>query len=822
MRKLSNFVIKYSIYGLVFLVPLFWLPFSVEPYEFNKQYLLVFLVSLAFSAWLFKLVAVRKKIVWRRTPLDIPILVLAVVMILAAVFSVDNISSWLGFYGRFTDSMVGLLALLLMYFVVVNNVSANREQRTENSNIDRWPSELMPEGYKSRKGEQSIRGKKKSVHCSLFTVHSLLNWFLVSAALAVLTAYFSIFNLWAKLPCLAGKLPTAMGSKTFNPTGGSLEGLAIFLAAVIGLVVGMILNGFRSEAPNRSLAPKRAPKRLSSLAMTVLLAASVILLVLIDFWPAWLALGGTMLILLVMAFWTRMFKERVNILILPILLIIISAAGLWINMRADFPELTLFQLPQEIILDYQTAKTVTWQAVKESPVLGAGPGAFFHNFTKFKPGEFNENIFWNIRFDKGPSHLMELLAATGLLGILSYLGVAGIFLLVIGISFRSEAPIRSLAPKSQKLTFLLTLLPWLSLFIAQFVYLSNTTLVFSFWLFTALAIVSWQQALGKRKKISFSFKDLPEVGLVMSTVLLILILAVLGMFYLGGRFYLADVFYRQGLNEVDFEKRLPYFEKAVNLNKYRFNYRTALSQVYVNGVWREAIKPEEERNVTLLQNYAAGAIDQAKQGTLLSSKLVSAWENAAAVYRDLRGLVGGTLVFASDSFKEALTLEPTNPFFYRELCWIGLMDEKSNWDEVLGQCQKAVDLKPNYLDAHIQLALVYERKGDLNGAIERLRGTLEKLKGVSFQRGSALAGAATEIYFQMGRLFFNVNNFDEAIRMFEQAVIITPQHANARYALALSYQTRGRNQEALIQFQIVNQLVPGNANVMAKIKELSQ
>ena len=100
MRKIINFLIKFPLYALVFLMPLFWLPFTVEAYEFNKQYLLIFLVSIAFMAWLGKLAVVRKKLFFRRTALDVWILVFVLILVLSAVFSIDSISSWFGFYGR--------------------------------------------------------------------------------------------------------------------------------------------------------------------------------------------------------------------------------------------------------------------------------------------------------------------------------------------------------------------------------------------------------------------------------------------------------------------------------------------------------------------------------------------------------------------------------------------------------------------------------------------------------------------------------------------------------------------------------------------------
>jgi len=753
MRKVFNFIIKYSIYGLVFLMPLFWLSWTNEVFEFNKQYLLFFLVGLALLAWLAKMIVVQ--------------------MILSAVFSIDKVSSWFGFYGRFSDSVAGLLALCLMYFVVVNNL---------------WRNSL--------------------------SLKKILRLFLCASGIAILAAYFSIFGLWGKIP----GLPQIMSFQSFNPVSGSLEGLTIFLVVMIGLVIGMLLQ---------RIVNKEQRTKLFTVYCSLFILLATVLLALVDFWAAWLVLGITMLFLLILAFLTRLFKERVNLLILPIILLLISVtglSGLLTNAKgATGLDFLGTPLPQEIILDFQTARTITWQTIKQEPVFGSGPGTFLANFAEFKPIEFNQNRFWNVRFDKGPSQLLEMVGTAGLLGILSYLLVVGIFLLIMFLSLekfrklRSETSIKTPTPKFH---FLALLLGWLALLVAQFVYLQNTVLAFCFWFFMALAIVVWQGIQGNLpKKINFSFKKLPEVGLVLNVFLLLLVFALLGLFYMAGRFYWAEIKFRQ--TAADNQQLVQNLEKAVNLNKYRENYRRALSQIYLINAWAEARKPAEEQNIQLLQALAAGTIQQARLVSLLSPNLVTAWENLGAIYRDSQGLVGGTLPFALEAFTRATELEPTNPFFFRERCRLNLVSQEKDWDETVGYCQKAIDLKSDYLDAHIQLALVYEQKGDLEEALRQLREILDKLKGVSFQRGSALAGAAAEIYFQLGRVNFNLEQISEAVNMFEQSVIVMPEYANARYALALSYQTIGRAEDALIQFQIVNQLVPGNEDVLARIQQLS-
>jgi hypothetical protein len=364
------------------------------------------------------------------------------------------------------------------------------------------------------------------------------------------------------------------------------------------------------------------------------LLVSMVLLILINFSSAWAVLGITMLILLIMAFWTRIFRERVNLLTLPIVLLII-AGFYWFGLPGKIGFLSdlnrLVSLPQELLLDSQTSRAITWQSIKEYPVLGSGPGTYLADFAKFKPLEFNETRFWNIRFDRGPSHIMEMIGTTGILGVLSYILILGIFLL-IGLVFLSRKKLTAMAgsyPISDKrhpISVFPLILAWLSLLVAQFVYLQNTVLAFYFWLFMALGIVVWQGIQNKPfRKIKFSFDKLPEVGLVMNVILLILVFTLAGFFYIGARFYWADVKFVQPVDNN--EELVAKLERTVILNNYRENYRRALSQAYLISAWNEANKPEQEQNIQLLQALAAGSIQQARLATSLSPNSVAAWEN---------------------------------------------------------------------------------------------------------------------------------------------------------------------------------------------------
>lgn len=114
-------LVRGIIYSMVFLVPIFFLPFTLDFFDFNKQYLLWALVLLAFFIWIFKMIILEKTAVLKRTPLDIPILMFLGANILAAIFSVDVYLSVWGSYGTFSESFVNIIMMVILYFVVVNN-----------------------------------------------------------------------------------------------------------------------------------------------------------------------------------------------------------------------------------------------------------------------------------------------------------------------------------------------------------------------------------------------------------------------------------------------------------------------------------------------------------------------------------------------------------------------------------------------------------------------------------------------------------------------------------------------------------------------------
>lgn len=751
-------ILKYLLYFLVFLLPLFFLPFSFEGYEFNKQYLLFFLVSLTFLFWIAKMVLCQKEIRFRRTPLDIPVLVFMFFSILSAVFSVDKTSSIFGFYGRFSDNLVGILSLGLFYFLITNNVGVKNKSITNNFTYN------LP-----------------------ITIDGLLKIFSYSAFFVLLISYFSLFGVWQiLLEKFSVILPMISQNRIFNPIGASLESLVMFLTVLIVLLVGLILQNKESKLKN--------------VYFSFLLFASIILLILIDFASSWFVLGLTLILFLVFAFWSRIFRERVNLLLIPLILIILSILFSFATLakyNLSIKEFNILNPPKEILLDQKTTWKVTWETIKKYPFLGSGLGTFSFDFSKFKPKEFNQTNLWQWRFDKGKTQIAENLATMGILGFLSWLAIVSLFF-IISYFLLQSIKFRKKEDKNYSISLIFT---FLALFLTQFFYYQNTTLGFLFWLILGLGVISWDTPL--KEKI-ISFKNFPEMSLIFNVILIIFILIIFIGWFFGIKFYLADIKYKNGI----LSNKIEILEKAVNLNPSRSIYKINLSRIYLTEALNELQKLTDQQDVQKIQLNFAKAIDEARKSTQVSPNWVVAFENLGIIYREIQNLAQGASEWAINAFSKAAELEPTNPAFPTEIGKILRNEQKI--EEAKKQFEKALELKPDYLDAKIQLAIIFELEGNFNEAISRLKKIVEENP------------LNVEALFQLGRIYYNNNQIEEAISPLEQAIQIFPNHSNSLYVLGMIYQMKGQKEEALKMFEKVLELNPGNQDIISKIENLKK
>ena len=109
------------------LMPVFFLPYTLEVLELNKHFLLYGIILLALMLWLLE-GSVTRKFVIHRTAFDVPILVYLGVVVLAGLFSLDRFLSFVGDYNNIQMSVLALVFLVAYAFLVTQIFITDRSR----------------------------------------------------------------------------------------------------------------------------------------------------------------------------------------------------------------------------------------------------------------------------------------------------------------------------------------------------------------------------------------------------------------------------------------------------------------------------------------------------------------------------------------------------------------------------------------------------------------------------------------------------------------------------------------------------------------------
>jgi len=645
--KIFDKIIVYLIKGLIFILPLFFLPagaggpWTFEFFEFNKMYLLWIIIPLIAILWLFRMVFAGQRIVFKKSPLDIPILFFLGAAGLASIFSINWFSSIFGYQGNLNQAWLGLLSLVLFYFIIINLAD-----------------------------EKSVLNITSFIKILIFSFTVYLIIFL-SSFFNGLAWLFSSLNMIAPL--------------AINTLGNSFAVATIFSLIIIILALGRLFE----------LKKQADFKNTELYFYNLVIIFTLFSLALINFsiiWWGLLIVGlSFLLILRPWHYNERIFKPKI---IWPIIFIIIAGAFIVLpNLNISY-YLTGQDLPLEEVLDYKNSSEIGLNVLKNNLVLGSGPGSFIYNFSLYRDTSLNNTELWQLRYNQAGSYIIEIISTLGILGILSYLLILSLIFYLAFFYFK-----KYFFKDKNYLVFSLAL-AILILILYQFLYVVNTALLFLFWFLLAALIVVWQENnwLVFKYKV-FNFKNDKKV---FNIIVISLFLLTAGFTVLAGfeiKFWLADYYAKQGG-----EKNLIQAEK---LNKYRYEYKIILAKYYLNTIKAEMIKPANYRDSSLINNSIENSINWARAAANQGPDSVIAQEVLGMVYRDIRNLTQGSETWAIEAFREAVRLEPTNPVLLTELGKAYL--SASLLEEAKQSFNRALELKSDYYEAKFGLANVYSK-----------------------------------------------------------------------------------------------------------------
>ena len=716
MQKKFDVIIAYLFYFLILSVPLVLFPKSSELFEFNKMVLTYMFTTLIMGSWFIRMIS-EKRLIFKRSILDIPLLLFIFSQFLSTVVSIDSRTSLLGYYSRFNGGLMSTISYSFLYWAFV-------------SNMDRV------------KTINAI--KTLLISATLVSLYGILQHLGIDA------------HLWVQ----------DVRNRVFS-TLGQPNWLAAWLVAIIPITWVFLIY-------NKSQSSKFKFKDQVWLIASVLLFATIIYtrsrsglaafaLISLIFW----ILCG------IIAYKLKKYnlKQSVSAFVICNLLFVIIAA---VSGTAWTPK--LFELINKPTANFQQPNTVqgpaletggsesgsirkiVWRGAidnwKAYPILGSGVETFALSYYKFRPQEHNMVSEWDYLYNKAHNEYLNFAATTGTLGLLSYISLIFFSLLQISNfkflplpgteliskqvpnsklqnskignssgqwrlkSFDYVTEIRSISHLSIALVS-----GYISILITNFFGFSVVPVALLFFLYPAFACtLTVQSEEDKAQKLDNS--KWQNLAITQKTIIIFVLCTMLYVLIAIGKYWYADYFYSFGKAHNDagnFADARGYMMRAVKLSPNESIFWDELSTSTAKISYFLAEQGDKENS----QKLGTSAIAENERASDLSPQNVNILRNKANILIELSAMNPELMREANQVLKHAVELAPTEAKIYLNLGLTYL--RMGNYDEAISTMKKTIELKPNYYNAHYALALMYVDKGEKEKAKEELNYILEKI-----------------------------------------------------------------------------------------------
>lgn len=675
--KYFGFISKLGIVLVIVSTFFLFTSLTTEFYDTPK-----FLVLLVVTSILLLLISARftilGKVVFLRTPLDIPILLLVAVGVVSTFLSSSFYVALLGNQLRIHTSLISWILYAIFYFVLINSL-------------------------------KTIKEVKWVVYIST----------LAAAVLSVVTLLF-----YAGIKLLP---PPWTYGINFTPTGSDFSTTAV-LALLVPIVVMQILT-----------ASKPLFTILNSLFLA-LFGVTIALTGTWATWIA--ALAGLALMLFISGFFDKVvqgslrdIKTQIALvaLVIPILLVILITTLSYIPPIGGVknPLYTQAQnFSREKQLPFNTSWKISISAFRDSPFWGTSPSSYLFNFTNYKPIELNATPYWNIRFDNAFNEYLQVLATLGGIGLLALLSLTALFISSASTSLRSNNDLLKTSLAVSGLLF----------FIILVLHPSSMVLwIFAVILLASFMVINHSQDTSRVNNFA-NIKEVLSiitsrdsstatirVDALPSVLLTIFLFLVIATFFFAGKLTLADFRHRNALNAIAQNQGIIAYNELIaaeQLNPVNDVYRTDLAQVnfaLANAIAAAkapseaspggSLTDQDKQNIQVLLQQS---INEGRMATNLNPKSAINWEVLATLYRQIAGVAENALLFSLDSYGRAIQNDPLNPQLRLNVG--GVYYAVQSFDLAIRFFTDAVNLKPDLANGYYNLSVALRDKGDLAGA----------------------------------------------------------------------------------------------------------
>lgn len=565
-----------------------------------------------------------------------------------------------------------------------------------------------------------------------------------------------------------------------NTVVGSFNDLAIFASIVlIGAIIGSLVVPLRNALMIGGVA--------------VLSVLSMVVLAIVNFSLVWFVLGLFALLTFLYLITsptshsdTAATHRRLPIALsgaLCLLSIVFIVFGQPISDRINEMTGTSYV---EVRPSPAATLEIARQVYVDNAWLGIGPNRFADAWRQYKDTSLNQTVFWDTDFSGGYGYVPTWFITTGVVG--------GVLMLLFHLLFLAGG-IRTLMNRAAGDTFwyftaLFSFVTALYLIVMSYLYVPSAALLLLNAFFIGLTLASYA-ALKPVSVRAIPLVRTRQLGVLFMGVSIVVILITLFTAYKTLAAY-SSLWQYGKIGTTTTQTSTSKFVLAAQLQT---EIRTL--ELLLLSSPSETIQQQFVSSATNAIMLADGLIARDPSDPLYHFARAKVY-----AYLTIIGL-DGALANAEQSFETTFTLDPKNPKY--ALTQAQMYYEIGDVVRARTLVEKALTLKRNFADALFLITQIDVAEGNTDVAIT----TAQSL--VTLEPNNPTR------YYQLGTLYSATEKPAQALAAFEQALVLNPGFANARYFKALAHVALGDDETALVELERVRQTNPDNQELLSVI-----
>lgn len=638
------------LYFLFFLLlPIFFIPpnsfnlYTSELFEFNKTILVFILTSWIATIWITASIK-KQRILWQTTRLTWLWLFFLLTQIVSTLFSSDMYLSIWGYYSRFHQSLLHSLAYFILYqgfvtWINKDQISSMLKALSLSAGLVAIYTVGQHFGIDAKYWLQDVRSRA-------FASLGQPNWL---ATFNVLITYL-LMDYWldktksTKVPVVIFVISSLVLLFTKSRSG--------YLAYLIASGLYLAWHYKKAKAFNLNL----------SFYIKILIIISITSLI---FFSATLS---------------KYIQKYRSISI------------------ANQPSQNISKNKPILITPSSEIRKIVWQGgIKlwrlntKNILIGTGVETFAFNYYKTRPQKHNLTSEWDFIYNKAHNEYINILATTGLFGLIAYLILfTGIIIsLIVNFSFLSIGATAGIVG-----------------FLIAIFFGFSTTSTFPL----AILVPAINRQISKSTYLSFKKKKPSQISYLFITIVFLF------GFYLSlflFKWWLADISFAKA-NKLSlnggYQKAILSYQKAIKLNSHQPAYfiklANALTIQLVSYLSSNPDKVNDPQSQEVI-NYINDLINYANQ---TSPTNLEFQKKTAKIYVLLSTVIPDYYQKAIKVIQAVKQQAPTDPSLAYNLGLVYQLKNQTNKAEK--EFQTAINLKPNYDPAYIKLLELYAKNKD--------------------------------------------------------------------------------------------------------------